>query len=504
MLIYAYTQDSCTSHPRTKKDLFGKVFVPSFFTFNFLRQSMKRGAKTHLTLVLLVVANAFLLKSIVPSPAWVSLCGAKGLGPPRWKSVRYDSRRSDAELWPEMFDWVKSTGMDTSDIQVKVAATEDLAKGELGLITTAPLVAGDILAWAPTSLLLSKGKAVDLWGSLVEDLSDRLALILLLIQERFVHGSASKWQVYMQTLPRFDGDVSGPSFLWAEEELECLQGSDAYHAAFQMYNTIIDEYESLNRTLFSKNPDTFPPTTFTFENYLWGAANVASRAYGDDADGTHLCIAPLVDFLNHKAGALQLTRFGNGIVAYAHKHYEAGEQVWVSYGGKSNAQLLSQYGFVDPDNGQEAVYIRISDHLPASTSQLQLIGQLLNDEPQIAIFRLSRRPREWEPTLMPVLRILALDDQDLPKNAEDMIQRQQPELEASAYKVLQQAITRRKSEFPASLEEDKRTLEGLSKEAFSQKIERESLALRLRISEIELLELVEAYAMDQELREAQP
>lgn len=49
-----------------------------------------------------------------------------------------------------MFDWVKSTGLDTSDIQVKVAATEDLAKGELGLVTTAPLVAGDILAWAPT------------------------------------------------------------------------------------------------------------------------------------------------------------------------------------------------------------------------------------------------------------------------------------------------------------------------------------------------------------------
>ena len=61
-----------------------------------------------------------------------------------------DSKRLDSELWPEMFDWVKSTGLDTSDIQVKVAATEDLAKGELGLVTTAPLVAGDILAWAPT------------------------------------------------------------------------------------------------------------------------------------------------------------------------------------------------------------------------------------------------------------------------------------------------------------------------------------------------------------------
>ena len=451
----------------------------------------------------LLVLSALLVVFAV-SPAWLG--GARGR-PGRFggqkqskeKTIRY-SKRSNSELWPEMFEWVKSTGMDTSDIQVKVAATEDLAKGELGLITTAPLVAGDILAWAPTSLLLSKEKAVDLWGPLVEDLSDRLALILLLIQERFVHGTASKWHLYMQTLPCFDGDVSGPSFLWSEKELEHLQGSDGYAAALAMYNAIVDEYEMLSSTLFKTNPEVFPSEVFTFNNYLWGAANVASRAYGDDAEGTHLCIAPLVDFLNHKAGALQLTRFSNGIVAYAHKHYEAGEQVWVSYGGKSNAQLLSQYGFVDPDNGQEAVFVRMGDHLPASAAQIELIGQLLDDqEPESAIFRISRRPREWEPRLMPVLRIIALKDEDLPKDAQDMIPRQQPELEAFAYQVLQQAITRRQSEYPASLEEDKRSLEKLSPDD-----ERKTLALRLRISELELLELVMAYAAEQELREAQP
>ena len=57
----------------------------------------------------------------------------------------------------------------------------------------------------------------------MEDLSDRLALILLLVQERFLHGTASKWHVYMQRLPDFNGDVSGPSFLWSEEEISLLQ-----------------------------------------------------------------------------------------------------------------------------------------------------------------------------------------------------------------------------------------------------------------------------------------
>ena len=193
---------------------------------------------------------------------------------------------------------------------------------------------------------------VDIWGSKIEDLSDRLALILLLIQERFVHGADSKWHVYMRSLPRFDGDVSGPSFLWSEEEIEELQGSDGYGAALAMYNTVVDEYEFLNATLFKDHETDFPQDTFSFDHFLWGAANVASRAYGDDADGTNLCIAPLVDFLNHKAGALQLTRFGNGIVAYAHKHYEAGQSFfdcWKRVRAKLNTTMEACVGQTSAD-----------------------------------------------------------------------------------------------------------------------------------------------------------
>ncbi|CAE7270952.1 unnamed protein product [Symbiodinium necroappetens] len=209
-----------------------------------------------------------------------------------------------------------------SDFQVRVEPTEDLAKGELGIVATSKLVPGDILAWAPTSLLLSKPKAVELWGDVVEALSDQVALILLLIQERYVHGKDSKWYVYMRSLPQFDGDVSGPSFLWTEDELEWLQGSDGYGAAAAMYNTIVDEYVTLNESLFQEHSEKFPSSALGLQKHL------ADRDQGVE---------------NHRAGALQLTRFGNGIVAYAHKHYDVGEQVWVSYGGKSNAELLSQH-----------------------------------------------------------------------------------------------------------------------------------------------------------------
>ncbi|CAE8709405.1 unnamed protein product [Polarella glacialis] len=327
-------------------------------------------------------------------------------------------RASGAGLWPAMFEWVTGTGMDTSDIAVEVAPV-DLAPGELGLIAKVPLEPGDVLVWAPTSLLLSKPQAVAVWGDLVGELSERIALALLLIHERFVRAEESTWSTYVRSLPRFDGDVSGPSFLWSDEELEELQGSDGYGAAVQMYNTILDDFVSLNATLFAGHPDQFGPSVFTLENFCWASAVVASRAYGDDNEGTFLCIAPLVDFLNHRAGALQLTRFGNGIVAYAHKHYEVGDQVWVSYGGKSNAELLSQYGFVDVDNAEEAVYLRVGEHLvldePFAEKKLQLLGELLGEgsDPRFGIFKLTRRPRDWEAQLLPALRTLALSLEEL-------------------------------------------------------------------------------------------
>mmetsp|Transcript_45561 Transcript_45561/g.90304 ORF Transcript_45561/g.90304 Transcript_45561/m.90304 type:complete len:505 (-) Transcript_45561:36-1550(-) len=398
-----------------------------------------------------------------------------------------EGRRSGAGLWPELFSWVKGTGMDTSDIAIEVAPV-DLAPGELGLLAKAPLEPGDILAWAPTSLLLTKAKAIDVWGQAVESLQDRMAIQLLLVHERFVRKSESLWSTYMKTLPRFDGDVSGPSFLWDPEEWECLEGSDGYGASVQMHQYLRDEYEELSSSLFADDPTAFPPEVFTWPNYLWAAGCAASRAYGDDFDGTNLAIAPLVDFLNHRSGALQLTRFSNGIVAYAHKHFEVGEQVWVSYGGKSNAQLLTQYGFVDDNNLEEAIYLRIGDHLeidaPHKEAKLALLEELLERPPEAAILKVALRPRDWDAELVPVARILALGPDDVPPStARDLLAAQPPRLEAAAWQLLGNSLIRRREEYPASLGEDRRqlTTRGLS--------ERRALALKLRISEQELIEL---------------
>lgn len=406
--------------------------------------------------------------------------------------------RSATDLWPEFFDWVNGTGMDTSDIAIEVAPV-DLGLGELGLVAKSDLEAGDILAWAPTRLLFTKDKAVALWGPAVEEMPERLAVLLLLIHERFVHGDSSAWKTYFTALPNFMDDVSGPSFLWTPEEQELLLGSDAYGASIAMRDYILNEFEEMRSGLFEQRPQDFPAEAFSRSNFLWAAAVVSSRAYGDDVEGSNLALVPLVDFLNHKANTLQLTRFSNGIVAYAHQKYAAGEQVFVNYGGKNNAQLLSQYGFVDDDNPDEAIFLRMGTHFhieegPLADAKRLLLGELFGEDVDVdsAILQVRRQAKDWQGVVLPTARILALTSEDVvPANVQELRAPQNLQLEAAAWGLIGKALELRADEYPVSLAEEKQQLN-------AQLPERNAYALRLCISEQELIAVARSHASEKQ------
>lgn len=423
---------------------------------------------------------------------WPGRQGCRGARAVALRATEEVSRSSDS-AWPALFSWFRGTGVDTSDFAVEVAPVDmgPGTPGELGLIADSKLEPGDILAWAPTSLLLTPEKAHGVWGEAIENVPDRLALALLLVHERFVQAEESQWSTYLGMVPTFQGDVSGPSFLWEEDEWEYLEGSDCYVASVKMWQFIENEFEELEQSLFKEHPDSFPADKFTWENFLWASAMVSSRAYGDDAEGQRLCIAPLVDFLNHKAGALQLSRFSNGIVAYAHQGYDPGDQVFVNYGGKSNAEILSQYGFVDETNPFEAVHLRIGEHFdltdPHADAKRTLLEELLGVEPERGFLKLTARMRAWDATLLPAARVLALGEEDtVPNTVQDLRGPTSARLEANAFDLLVEAMKRRLSEYPASLEEDRLAVQD------GKLAERPLLGLQLRVSEQELLKLAQS------------
>jgi hypothetical protein len=114
----------------------------------------------------------------------------------------------------------------------------------------------------------------------------------------------------------------------------------------------------LREKYLDKRPDLFDPRAFTWENYLWAFINIFSRAIRVQMQaGETIIMCPYADLINHNPFAntyivaerpfrpLNPIRGPEVITIYADKDYKKMEQVYISYGPKSNADLLLLYGF---------------------------------------------------------------------------------------------------------------------------------------------------------------
>lgn len=80
--------------------------------------------------------------------------------------------------------------------------------------------------------------------------------------------------------------------------------------------------------------------------------------------GTRRALAPLIDMLNHDAGALSVVvRDGGYWRVVSQKAYTAGEQVFISYGNQSNLDFLLKNGFALEDNQEDVLYFDFHDVL---------------------------------------------------------------------------------------------------------------------------------------------
>ena len=76
-------------------------------------------------------------------------------------------------------------------------------------------------------------------------------------------------------------------------------------------------------------------------------------AKNDDLNLERHVLAPGVDFLNHAGiveGGASRQYFGDQFAVRAHDDLWQGDGALASYGAKSNALLLANYGFVEADN----------------------------------------------------------------------------------------------------------------------------------------------------------
>lgn len=283
----------------------------------------------------------------------------------------------------------------------------DRAQHGLGFCATAgrTIVAGEDAVTLPVSLVLTSDTALcnpNLGPALAvldglrsrpvgRNSFERVCVYVLLMFSR-MQGSSSRFAAYINALPGTSGEVlGGQNVVFAEigtaiscpeRFLEpCLKGTCLYDDVKQAVRELEEVYTGYIMPLIEKLRETGMASdhrlqsAFSREMLLWAYSCFWSRALVVPIPWTEglqsvrkvEAMVPLVDLLNHKPGILSEFELvastrkrkqganaceqgaGKLVLKFGRK-IEAGEQVYINYGCKGNAELLMYYGFTFGDN----------------------------------------------------------------------------------------------------------------------------------------------------------
>lgn len=243
-----------------------------------------------------------------------------------------------------------------------------------GLLARRDINDGDVLLKIPLSFCLTKKSSRQCFGIdiIKSGMNEYLAIALQLIHEKFVMKEKSKYKPYMDILP--DVNEVNPTFTWSESDLNFLQGSPVIAASISLRRKLQREYDMLlTNDLMIKYPQRFDPTQYCYENWIWAFTMLFSRAIRlrNIQSGEILAMVPYADLINHspysqsyidaqETGDWLFKTGEEEVVLYADRGYRRMEQIYISYGPKSNAELLLLYGFAVERNPYNSVDVTVS------------------------------------------------------------------------------------------------------------------------------------------------
>ena len=272
-----------------------------------------------------------------------------------------------------LVEWLESNGVVLSadagwgraahPLRVEAETVEDFELSGRGLLARKEVVQGQEIVKVPDSLILTRETAQRVLGPsiIADDLNEYLALALLLMHERSL-GARSFWAPYVNILPTAE-DV-GQTWLWEEEDLAQLEGSGILDATDSLRAKIEREHAALLTDVIT--PNALDEDAFSFEAFQWAMSMLLSRAI-DLRETQQLALVPYADLLNHSPYCSSYFFFNQisfsqqrEVVLYADRAYAKNDQVLISYGQKSNAELLLLYGFVVDRNLFDEVEVTVS------------------------------------------------------------------------------------------------------------------------------------------------
>ncbi|CAB1118334.1 unnamed protein product [Ectocarpus sp. CCAP 1310/34] len=203
-------------------------------------------------------------------------------------------------------------------------------------------------------------------------------------------------------------------------------------------------------------------------------------------------LTPVVDLINHQSGIdsdVSYNYFYGYFAVTTQRGWTAGEQVFISYGPRSNDHLLQRYGFVEQDNPNDVYRItglidKLSDVLGKesvrvlreSGGKLGTTGDNAEGGPveSVTVGR-SGLLGEEEARVMPVLRLAVVNDDQLPEgkaariSLKDFSNEISPANEAAARDALRKLCIKEREGFASTLAEDEAYLSSLGNSLGAQK-----------------------------------
>ena len=245
--------------------------------------------------------------------------------------------------------WVQAQGGHCAGVHFRVEPD-----GRRELCASAPFSDGALVLHIPRHLLLTLGAAhASAIGRAAHDSGCRLSewgtMALHIAEERRAGGLHAP---YLRALPAHH---AGLPVLFPPDLLAQMQGSYMLPAVLRRRARLDEEYQRIAQRL---------PAAWRVarEDYLWAWCCMQTRYFDTHfgAEHTH-ALVPLGDMPNHAPAPNLRWRpeATLGMVMTAARPIATGEPLSISYGPKSNSELLADYGFCLEDNPFDCTEIRL-------------------------------------------------------------------------------------------------------------------------------------------------
>ncbi|XP_024524397.1 ribulose-1,5 bisphosphate carboxylase/oxygenase large subunit N-methyltransferase, chloroplastic isoform X1 [Selaginella moellendorffii] len=270
--------------------------------------------------------------------------------------------------------WLSQAGLPIQKVELK-----NVGAGGRGLVSKRMLYKGDRLLFLPATLAITTESewACAEAGKVIraKDLPEWPFLACYLISEASL-GKSSPWYPYIAALPRRPGSI----LLWTALDVEThLSATSIKDRALQCVREVEDTFNDLNKQVFMKNREEFPPEVainsiyilaslllnqvFNLKSFKWAFGILFSRLVRLPSLGQKLALIPFGDMLNHDTEVTTFLDFDSGsksITCTLDRGYESNREVFISYGKRSNGELLVAYGFVPSGkNSEDSVSITL-------------------------------------------------------------------------------------------------------------------------------------------------